>query len=304
MPFFTVVIPTYNRAAKLRRAVESVLNQTFTDFELLVMDDGSSDDSEEITRSFRDERVRYEWMPNSGGPATPRNRGIVAARAPWISFLDNDDIWYPDRLERVADTVGQRPSVDVVCHDEVMHVVRTGEKTRLRHGPAASNFYRVLLLDGNRLSTSAVTIRLEFLKSHALLFNEASDYVIVEDYDLWLRLAERGARFHFLDRCLGEYTIEDDNISGETATYCAHREVLLRDHVYRVQQFESDKEKLWREVAQRLALEEVGALLTGGSVLDGCRQFVRVMSTAPLVTLKHGLTRLGRKAGNQWKRSP
>lgn len=296
MPYFTVVVPTFNRVAKLTNAIQSVLNQTCSDFELLVMDDGSTDGSEHAAKSFRDERIRYEWAPNSGGPATPRNRGIAAAAGPWISFLDADDVWYPERLERVAQAIRSKASADVVCHNEMLHVVSTGEKTRLRYGPQTRQFYRVMLTDGNNLSTSAVTIRCEFLRRHGLRFNEAVDYIIVEDYDLWLRLANHGAQFCFINDVLGEYRIEDDNLSRETGTYRANLDVVVRDHVYRIQQFEPDKDKLWREILRRQELQEAGDLMRDGNVLQGVRQFLRVMSTAPLVTLRHGLARIERKA--------
>src|SRR5882672_1834830 len=104
-PCFSIVIPTYNRAAKLKLTLDSVIAQTFTDFEVLVMDDGSSDNTREMVESFRDSRIRYQWAPNSGGPATPRNRGIDAAVADWICFLDADDRWYPDKLRRVAQVI-------------------------------------------------------------------------------------------------------------------------------------------------------------------------------------------------------
>ena len=105
MPFFSVVVPTYNAGIKLKDTIESVLNQTFDDFELLIMDDGSIDDTKTLVESFSDSRIKYEWKPNSGGPATPRNRGLIASSAPWVSFLDADDIWHPRKLEIVNTSI-------------------------------------------------------------------------------------------------------------------------------------------------------------------------------------------------------
>ena len=107
VPRVTVFIPTYNRAGSLRETLDTVLAQTFTDFEVLVMDDGSKDDTAGMVAAIGDPRIRYEWAPNSGGPATPRNRGIEAASADWICFLDADDFWYPDKLGTMARTIAR-----------------------------------------------------------------------------------------------------------------------------------------------------------------------------------------------------
>ena len=271
MPFFTVVIPTYNRAEKLKATILSVLEQTYTDFELLVMDDGSTDHTEEIVSSFCDNRIRYDWAPNSGGPATPRNRGIDAASASWISFLDADDIWYPTRLSDVAEAITCHTESDVFCHNEKLHVIGSNEKIILQYGPYEANFYRILLTQGNRLSTSAVTVRRDFLLKHQLRFNQASNYVIVEDFDLWLRLANNGARFYFIAKALGEYIIENDNISHATDKARHNHRILLMDHVYKIQQFEQNKEKLWSEISLLLDVEEARDLLGKGKIFYGLR---------------------------------
>lgn len=286
MPFFTVVIPTFNRADKLAATIRSVLEQTFQDFELLVMDDGSTDDTEKMVSSLSDPRVRYDLAPNSGGPATPRNRGINAASAPWISFLDADDIWYPTRLSEIAQAITQNPESNVFCHNEMLHIVGANEKTLLKYGPYEKDFYRTMLTQGNRLSTSAVTVRTDFLLKHDLRFNQASDYVIVEDYDFWLRLANHGACFTFIAKPLGEYIIEIDNISLATTRARHNQRVLLKDHVYIIQQFEIDKDKLWRQICLRLDIEEGRELLGQGKIVDGLRMLAGIMAAQPFQTMK------------------
>lgn len=248
VPFFSVVIPTFNRAGKLKKTLESVLTQTFTDFEVLVMDDGSTDDTQTIVESFRDARIRYEWAPNSGGPATPRNRGIDAAKADWVCFLDADDLWYPGKLQRVSEAIAQKPDCDLICHNEMMSVLATNSKSLLSYGPYEPDFYRLMLTLGNRVSTSAATVRRRFLNQHGLRFNQSPDYVIVEDYDMWLRIAFYGGVFNFMAAILGEYIIEDDNISSNLARIRHNQLVVLRDHVFNLQRFELNKDRLWRDI--------------------------------------------------------
>ena len=98
-PQVSVVIPTYNRAHILGRAIDSVLQQTHRDLELIIVDDGSSDGTAALVRGIEDPRVRYVHQQNRGVSAA-RNRGIAEARAEWLAFLDSDDEWLPQKLER------------------------------------------------------------------------------------------------------------------------------------------------------------------------------------------------------------
>jgi glycosyltransferase involved in cell wall biosynthesis len=97
-PKVSVVIPTYNRADKVREAIESVLAQTFTDIEVIVVDDGSSDETANALRNIFGDRIHYYFQPNQGA-SVARNKGIAEARGEWIAFLDSDDLWEKDKLE-------------------------------------------------------------------------------------------------------------------------------------------------------------------------------------------------------------
>src|SRR5690349_7945487 len=96
-PKVSVVIPTYNRGEKVRGAIESVLTQTFSDLEILVIDDGSSDDTGRILREAFGNRIRYCYQPNQGA-SVARNTGVDQARGEWIAFLDSDDLWEKEKL--------------------------------------------------------------------------------------------------------------------------------------------------------------------------------------------------------------
>ncbi len=99
MPVFSIVIPTYNGAKTIAKTIEACLAQSFTDFELLIVDDGSKDDTKEAVKAFPDPRIQYIHQQN-GGPAAARNTGVDAACGQYIAYLDADDSWYPDYLER------------------------------------------------------------------------------------------------------------------------------------------------------------------------------------------------------------
>ncbi len=118
-PAASAIIPTYNRPQVLVRAIKSVLGQTFGDFELLVVDDASTEDTEAMVRSFRDPRIRYMRQKVNRGPAAGRDRGIEASRGEYVAFLDDDDEWLPEFLERIN-------GVFESDHDRRIAVVETG----------------------------------------------------------------------------------------------------------------------------------------------------------------------------------
>lgn len=99
IPTVSVVIPTYNRAHLVGRAIQSVLNQTYQDFEIIVVDDGSTDNTEEVVKSFNDPRIRYIRHDQNRGGSAARNTGIKMARGEYIAFQDSDDEWLPEKLE-------------------------------------------------------------------------------------------------------------------------------------------------------------------------------------------------------------
>src|SRR5262249_34375929 len=99
MPQVSVIIPTHNRAKSLQAAITSVLNQTYRDFEIIVVDDASKDNTEHVVRRFRDERIKYIRCAVNKGEAGARNKGVKASAADYIAFLDDDDEWLPRKLE-------------------------------------------------------------------------------------------------------------------------------------------------------------------------------------------------------------
>ena len=100
MEKISVIIPTYNRAKELKRSVESVLAQTYDNFELIIVDDGSKDNTQEVIASIPDERIRYIKLEQNRGAAGARNEGVRASKCDLIAFQDSDDIWREEKLER------------------------------------------------------------------------------------------------------------------------------------------------------------------------------------------------------------
>lgn len=253
LPFFSVVIPTYNRVDILNRAIDSVLYQSFSNFELIIVDNGSTDHTGKwLKENYRDPRIKYYFQKGTGSPAGPRNTGIRLSIGKWISFLDSDDLWRPNKLQLVKQSIDQDPILDVICHDEYLNKMGKGSDVVLRYGPYEKNFYRVMLIGGNRLSTSATSIRRSFLEQHKLSFNESPHYMIVEDYDLWLKLAQKRAKFGFIRQPLGDYVVDEGSLSLNLELKRRNVENILRDHVYSIQTFTNNKDRLWQCVQFRI----------------------------------------------------
>ena len=228
-PRVSVVVPAWNAAAFIVKTLNTVAAQTFTDFELIVVDDGSSDDTKSVVdrflkdRSLRGRCIKQENKKIAGA----RNTGIRAAEAGLISFLDHDDLWFPTKLERVIAEFDAHPEADLVCHDE--NIVKDGKLARVSHnGPLVENMYERLLFEGNALSPSATTVKKEKL-FEAGLFREDPEFNTVEDYDLWMRLA-RVCRMRFLPEVLGEYQLVERGASNKIVYHNTNLEHLLRDH--------------------------------------------------------------------------
>lgn len=215
-PFFSVIIPTFNRVDKLRRALDSLMTQRYRDFEVLVCDDGSTDATGEMVGSFAESLdIRYLWEENFGGPARPRNRGIAAARGKWLCFLDADDWWYPLKLERVYAVTGE---ADAIFHDcDVMTPTGIRRFVRKSMSPRTPVFVD-FMTRGCRIVTSSICVRRTILDRTGP-FTEEPSFIAVEDTDLWLRVARETERFRYLPERLGAYWEDGTNISAFSDRY-------------------------------------------------------------------------------------
>jgi len=186
-PAVDVIIPTYNGLPFLEEAIESVLAQTYKDFTLYIVDDGSTDngETEEYVRGLRDSRVRYLHKKN-GGQASARNLGIKKSGSPYVAFLDADDIWHPNKLQKQIALIENDHLVGMVyglCKLIDSKGNPVGEVTYRKRG----NLFKYLL-HHNKISGSAsmVVVRREVFDKVGL-FRE--DLVGTEDWEMWLRVA-------------------------------------------------------------------------------------------------------------------
>jgi glycosyltransferase involved in cell wall biosynthesis len=213
-PLVSVVIPSYNHGQFLGRALQAVLDQTYTNWEAIVIDNNSTDNTDEVIASFTDRRITYLKIQNGGIIAASRNAGIKVAKGEWIAFLDSDDWWTIDKLQVCFD--GDLSQVDVIHHDlEIIGNRPAKSSPKFTRGrqliqPAVMD----LLLSGNALSNSSVMVRKYILEQVGGLLEDLK-MIGCEDYNTWLRIALISENFLFIPRVLGFYQYHQENISSK-----------------------------------------------------------------------------------------
>jgi teichuronic acid biosynthesis glycosyltransferase TuaG len=195
------------------------------------------EDTVKIVESFNEPRIKLINYDNNGIISASRNLGIEKSTGRILAFLDSDDYWHPQKLCKCVAKISE--GNDVICHAEVW--TDTNQSHRIvKYGPEERVQYTSLLLEGNCLSTSAIVVRRE-LVDEVGRFSTNPDFVTAEDYDLWLRLALRGAKFRFISEPLGVAFIHVDgnsrnylrNINAITAVFEKHIETLCNIPNYR-----------------------------------------------------------------------
>jgi teichuronic acid biosynthesis glycosyltransferase TuaG len=209
-PLISIVMPAYNAERYLTASIASVQCQTFTDWELLVIDDGSIDTTAEIARSCADDDARIKvFSQSNGGQAKARNTGLAASRGNLIAFLDADDLWLPEKLAAQI-AVLDRTNVDLVFSDGYIFS-EDGAEDRFNILPGearGAEMFRTLFTS-NRIATLSVLVKRHVLDSVGR-FDEDRAYQNCEDYDLWMRLAKNGASFYGMPEKLMRYRRHSD----------------------------------------------------------------------------------------------
>ncbi|HHX71152.1 MAG TPA: glycosyltransferase family 2 protein [Gallicola sp.] len=222
---FSVVIPLYNKELSISNTIQSVLNQTFQDFEIVVVNDGSTDNSLQVVEKINDSRIRIINKPN-GGVSSARNRGIKEAKYDWIAFLDGDDLWIDNHLETLKDMIETNPADKVfttsfIFSDNNNVKVQRESFAYLR----VDNFCKASLNHFNKTIISSITICIhKEVFGNIGVFN--TNYIRGEDVDLWIRISKI-YDIIYTDKVTAIYRKDAENRSD--VSYVGVKRTFLKD---------------------------------------------------------------------------
>lgn len=225
-PRVSVVIPTHNRARLLSRAIQSVLNQTYEDFEIIVVDDASSDETGVMIKHFSDHRIKYIRHADNKGGAASRNTGINNSQGSYIGFLDDDDEWLPMKLERQIEHLEGKRRVDVVYTGLLICDLERGKTVGEVLPEKKGYIFSDLLRDNCVGTTSSVLIRKVCLEKENLFDEEMPS---CQDWDMWLKLSKYCV-FDYIKEPLVIYHIHKRRITTNSQAGLLGKQMILEKY--------------------------------------------------------------------------
>lgn len=282
MPKVSVIVPTYNRAAFLPAAIESILGQSFQDFEVLVIDDGSTDSTVEVLRTYH-EKVTYIYQENQWVSAA-RNTGIEASRGEYLAFLDSDDLFLPDKLEIQVRLLDERPEIGLVAsgHEFI------DEEGQLLQIPNFKTDRPTITLEsilfGGLAPVHAVLIRRSWV-NQVNGFDPKFPYA--EDPDLWYRLALEGCPMVWESSVVCQYRVHANNATNSPKIHFQYARQAL-DKAFADPRLPKELLALRPELDANLDLSEASRLIAGGWAKGASERVLRAVSTNPRLKDENG----------------
>ena len=217
-PLVSIIMPSYNHSKFIGKALKSVLDQSYQNWEAIIIDNQSTDETDKILGMFNDTRFKYFKINNNGIIAKSRNLGIKLAKGEWIAFLDSDDWWTSDKLE-VCLKNNNNDDVDFIYHDLVVeydkpkfNLHKKSLKGRKLNNPILKDLLVGGISAGNAIGNSSAIVRKKILNQIGGI-SENKDLVASEDYNTWLRIAQITDKFKYINQKLGYYLIH--NLSSQ-----------------------------------------------------------------------------------------
>ena len=209
-PLVSIILPTYKRVKKLKRAIDSVVAQTYINWELIIIDNNSNDGTKELIYSYNDSKIKLIFIRNMGNIAKSRNLGIKKSKGKYLALLDSDDIWNSEKLQICIKALNNKTKI--VYHD--MYIQSNINQIMLKKSGMCRKLkkpiYDDLILNGPAFPTSSVVIEKKiFKKIH--FFNENPNFITWEDYEAWIRLSKILSGFKKIDQTLGSRWSDNEN---------------------------------------------------------------------------------------------
>ncbi|MCK5607342.1 glycosyltransferase [Candidatus Pacearchaeota archaeon] len=271
MPKVSVIIPTYNRSHVIYRSIQSVLNQTYQDFEIIVVDDGSTDNTEDVIRNFNDSRIIYIRHNDNKGVAAARNTGIKASKSEYIAFQDSDDEWFSEKLNKQIEAFEMNPEIGIIYTD-MLRINKEGE-IKYWHSPTVSYGH---IINPKTMDYQFMGLGIVSTLIKRECFNKVGDldenFPRFEDLEIFIRLSKH-YHFHHIKEPLVSYYATDDGISSNNTTLHIARKLLLEKYI-------DDDEMEGKFLANQYFL--IGyALQTCGRFTDAKSYFIKAITKNP-----------------------
>jgi glycosyltransferase involved in cell wall biosynthesis len=227
LPKISVIIPTYNSEYSLGKAIKSVLNQTFKNFELIIIDNGSTDNTKKIVKQFKknDIRIKYFWQHNSGGAANPKNNAIPLCSGQYIAYLDHDDEWMSKKLAQQLALIESEPNIGIVtCYS----LIKINKNKEIIHKiKPLQNFEDFLNNPSDYIfSNSSVIMPKKVIED---VGKRDETLKILEDFDYFIRTIQKGYKIKFINAPLLKYYYHNDNLSKDKRRILDY-ELFLKKH--------------------------------------------------------------------------
>jgi glycosyltransferase involved in cell wall biosynthesis len=230
IPFFSIVLPTFNRAKELKKAIDSILSQTYNNFELIIIDNHSIDDTDNVLKSIIDSRIRIIKIHNEGIIAKSRNLGISISKGLYIAFLDSDDLWYNNKLQVCYCTI-KKNNPDFLYHEMI---INTNHFKLVKNNIGSISYNKPVYLDllnkGNMIANSSVVVKKNILNL-VNGFNENIELITSEDFECWLNIAKLTDKFLFINVILGVYLNNDNSESKKVDKTISSNNFILKKHL-------------------------------------------------------------------------
>ncbi len=270
-PLVSVVIPTHNRTEMLRSAIVSVQNQTFQDFEIIIVDDFSSNNTQEVVQSFKDPKIKYYRLLSNKGPGAARNVGILNSHGIYIAFLDDDDEWLPDKLTKQVPLLENSTTDFGGVYTSIMKIDAVSGKTlNLKRAVKRGNLYSDLFVI-NCIITSSVLLKRECFEKIGL-FDEKMQYG--EDLDIWIRIS-KDYKWECLSDVLVKYRCHQNQISKNLS-------LLIRSNEIRIEKYKQQHVALTSKGYSRHYYDLGILYCLNGNVRKGRTAFAKAIRLTPL----------------------
>ena len=257
MAFLSIIIPTFDRCEQLSRALNSVFKQTYFDYEVIVIDDGSTDDTVEmVQKNFT--QLRYFYQSNKGVSAA-RNKGLALAQGRWIAFLDSDDEWLPQKLEKQISLLKAKPDYKI-CHTEEIWVRNGVRVNQMKKHKKTGGWIFPHCLPLCAMSPSSILIHRSVFDS---IGNFDTSLPACEDYDLWLRITAKYPVLYMEEPQIKKYGGHDDQLSKKHWGMDRYRIQALQNIIYGGTLNSENKQKAIAMLLKKCKVFQKGALKRG-----------------------------------------